>query len=244
MEVSFPENQAVSQPSTEAHSVSYKLLGIQRGTEPCLTVFLHRAFLTASFQSKLSKWCYRAHSRCKVSVWGFFTTVSLSRKINFCFGSQLSSVKPGEKCHCFQCGLDQVRALYISLCSSFQQQAQTGFLWLFHSLYTTNWRSGHQKSPFWFFDKLSGYSQNSDHKVRAVCPFHSPGELNYKESSVLCCILCHCGFQLAWDRTILSSQIYVWKGPWAWILALNQNVRSCFPHYVFSHSSPHLQRTV
>lgn len=34
MEVSFPQNQAVPQPSTEAHSVSYKLLGIQRGTEP------------------------------------------------------------------------------------------------------------------------------------------------------------------------------------------------------------------
>lgn len=168
MEVSFPENQAVSQLSTEAHSMSYKLLGIQRGTEPCLTVFLHRAFLTASFQSKLSKWCCRAHSRCKVSVWGFFTTVLLSRKINFCFGSQLSSVKPGEKCHCFQHGLDQVRALYISLCFSFQQQAQTGFLWLFQLLYITNWRSGHQKISIlifwwivWLFPESWSQSQGS-----------------------------------------------------------------------------------
>lgn len=81
----------LSQVQRHTPSMRYKLLGIQRVTETCITVFLHREFLSACFQSKLSKWCYRAHSQCKVSVWGFFTLVSLDRKINFCFGSQVSS---------------------------------------------------------------------------------------------------------------------------------------------------------
>lgn len=75
--------------------MSYKLLGIQRGTEPCLTVFLHRAFLTASFQSKLSKWGCKSPQPMQSECVGLLYYSVVEQKDQFLFWqpAQLSEAR-------------------------------------------------------------------------------------------------------------------------------------------------------
>lgn len=95
MEVSFPENQAVSQPSTEAHYMSYKLLGIQRGTEPCLTVFLHRAFFNCFFSIKTVRMMLQSPQPMQSECVGFLYYSVIEQKDQFLFWqtAQLSEAK-------------------------------------------------------------------------------------------------------------------------------------------------------